>query len=190
MAGSNNSYYCHPLSDVHTEDIGKDTHIWQFVVVLQDARIGRKCNISCHVFIENDVRVGNEVTIKSGVQLWDGLRVEDHVFIGPNVTFTNDKNPRSKQYPEDFQQIHIHHHASIGAGATVLGGTEIGPYAMVGAGALVTKDVPERALVVGQPARIVGWVNDDGTKMEERNGFWIDSNKQKWMEDNKKLVKA
>lgn len=183
-------YYCHPLSDVQTNHIGKNTSIWQFVVILGGAQIGCKCNISCNVFIEGDVVIGDGVTIKSGVQLWDGLRVDDHVFIGPNVTFTNDKLPRSKQYPDQFQKTIINNNASVGAGAIVLGGTEIGAYAMVGAGAIVTKNVPKRALVVGQPAQISGWVNDDGSKMDKKNGYWVDDNGQKWVEEKKKLIKV
>lgn len=180
----------HPRSDIQSEHIGENTSIWQFVVILEGARIGEGCNINCNVFVENDVQLGNNVTVKSGVQLWDGLRIKDHVFIGPNVTFTNDKSPRSKQHPNQFQKTIIHNYASIGAAAIVLGGIEIGAYAMVGAGAIVTKNVPERALVVGQPAQIVGWVNKDGTKMKSENGFWIDGDNEKWVVEKKMLVKA
>ena len=180
----------HPLSDVKTQNIGSDTDVWQFSVILNKAEIGKCCNINAHVFIENNVVVGDYVTVKSGVQLWDGLRVGDHVFIGPNVTFTNDKNPRSKQYPDRFQRTVIHHHASLGAGSIVLGGIEIGAYAMIGAGALVTKDVPEKALVIGSPARIVGWVNEDGSKMAKLDdSTWIDAYDRKWIQKNNQLVK-
>ena len=143
----------HPLADVQTEKIGENTSVWQFCVVLPNAQIGDNCNINCQVFIENDVKIGNNVTIKPGVQIWDGLRIEDNVFIGPNVTFTNDRYPRSKQYPEEFQQTLIKKGASIGANATILGGITIGENALIGAGSVVTKDVPANELWVGNPAK-------------------------------------
>lgn len=152
-------YFIHPLADNQSETIGSGTKVWQFTVILPDARIGSNCNICSHVFIENDVIVGDRVTIKNGVQLWDGLLVADDVFIGPNVTFTNDKLPRSKQYPEYFFRIQIDKNASIGAGAVVLPDVTIGKYAMVGAGAVVVKDVPPYAVVVGNPARVIRYLN-------------------------------
>lgn len=145
--------YIHPLADVQSSDIGENTRIWQFCVVFRRARIGTDCNICAHVLIENDVIVGNNVTIKSGVQLWDGLRVEDDVFIGPNVTFTNDIFPRAKQPYQQLKTV-IKRGASIGANATILPGIVVGEGAMVGAGAVVTKDVPCRSLVVGNPAKV------------------------------------
>lgn len=145
----------HKLSDVQSTSIGPDTTIWQFCVVLPGAVIGRDCNINAHVFIENDVIVGDRVTIKPGVQLWDGLRVGDDVFIGPNATFTNDLYPRSKQ-PFELKQTIIGQGASIGANATILPGIRIGENAMIAAGTVVTKDVPDGKLVMGVPARIVG----------------------------------
>ncbi|WP_312479670.1 acyltransferase [Stutzerimonas nitrititolerans] len=145
----------HPLADVQSSSIGKNTRIWQFVVILPRARIGADCNVCSHCFIENDVLVGDRVTIKNGVQLWDGLRVADDVFIGPNVTFTNDRYPRSREYPDRFAITVIEAGASIGAGAVILPGLVIGCGAMVGAGAVVTHDVPPRALVLGNPARVV-----------------------------------
>lgn len=143
----------HPLSDVQTSTIGADTFVWQYTVILENAIIGNNCNINCQVFIENDVIIGNNVTVKPGVQLWDGLRVEDNVFIGPNVTFTNDRYPRSKKYPEEFQQTIIKKGASIGANATILGGITIGENVLIGAGSVVTKDVPANELWVGNPAK-------------------------------------
>jgi acetyltransferase-like isoleucine patch superfamily enzyme len=148
----------HSSADVQSTDIGDGTNIWQFVIVLPGARIGRDCNICAHVLIENDVVVGDRVTIKSGVQLWDGLRIEDDAFIGPNVTFTNDKFPRSKVYPETFPITTVGKGASIGGGAVILPGLDIGQHAMVGAGAVVTRDVPPRAIVAGNPARVIGSV--------------------------------
>lgn len=145
----------HPSSDVQSTHIGAGSRIWQFVVVLPGAKIGTDCNICSHCLIENDVIVGDRVTVKSGVQLWDGIRIEDEVFIGPNVTFSNDRFPRSKQYPEAFLQTVVKTGASIGANATILPGITIGSQAMIGAGSVVTKDVPDHALVVGNPARII-----------------------------------
>lgn len=140
----------HRLSDVQSENIGKNTNIWQFVVVLENAIIGSNCNICANVFIENDVIVGNNVTIKCGVQLWDGLRVEDDVFIGPNVTFCNDKYPKSGN--KNFAKLNtvVKKGASIGANATILPGVTIGANAMIAAGAIITKDVPDDMLVKGK----------------------------------------
>jgi acetyltransferase-like isoleucine patch superfamily enzyme len=142
----------HPLSDVKSTKIGKETKIWQYCVILPDAQIGENCNICAHCFIENDVIIGDNVTIKCGVYLWDGITVEDNVQIGPNVTFTNDKYPRAKQ-PFELQHILIKRNSSIGAGAVILGGIVIGENAMIGAGSVVTKDVPANELWVGNPAR-------------------------------------
>ncbi len=152
----------HPLSDVQTNQIGENTVVWQYCVILEGAVIGNDCNINCHVFIENDVEVGNRVTVKSGVQLWDGLRIEDDVFIGPNVTFTNDLLPRSKQYPEKFEKTVLKKGASIGANATILAGITIGEWAMIGAGSVLTKDVPPYTLWYGNPAKQKGFVTQEG----------------------------
>lgn len=146
----------HPTSDVQSKHIGPNTRVWQYVVVLPDAIIGSDCNVCSHCLIENDVIVGDRVTIKSGVQLWDGVRIEDDVFLGPNVTFANDKYPRSKHYPHEYLRTTIQKGASIGAGAVILPGITIGEGAMVGAGSVVTRDVPARVTVIGNPARIKG----------------------------------
>ena len=143
----------HPMSDVQSEHIGEGTHIWQFCVVLPGARIGKGCNICSHCFIENDVVIGDNVTVKCGVQLWDGIRVEDNVFIGPNVTFCNDRHPKSRNKNFVLEGVVVRRGASIGANATILPGVEIGEGAMVGAGAVVTKNVPAGALVTGCPAK-------------------------------------
>lgn len=145
----------HPLADVQNAEIGEETRVWQFVVILNGAKIGKHCNICAGALIEGDVIIGDNVTIKSGVYLWDGTRIEDNVFIGPNATFTNDKYPRSKCYPPQFSGIKVNKGASIGANATILPGVTIGEYAMVGAGAVVTKDVPPRTIVVGNPAKVI-----------------------------------
>lgn len=145
----------HPLADVKSPTIGEGTNIWQFCVVLPQAIIGSNCNICAGVLIENDVVVGDNVTVKSGVQLWDGIRIEDDVFIGPNATFTNDRFPRSKQYPDSFPITTIKKGASIGANSTILPGITIGEKAMIAAGSVVTRDVPAGQLWMGSPARFV-----------------------------------
>ena len=170
----------HALADVQTENIGASTTIWQFAVILKGAVIGENCNINCHTFIENDVLIGDNVTVKSGVFVWDGITIENNVFIGPNVTFTNDRYPRSKQYPEAFQRTILKQGASIGANATVLGGITIGKYALIGAGSVVTKPVPDNALVLGNPAKIVGWVDNYGKKMQFENDTWFSDDGKKY----------
>lgn len=150
--------FIHPLSDVKSKNIGQKTKVWQYSVIFPQAVIGENCNICAHTMIENDVQIGNNVTIKSGVYVWDGITLEDNVFVGPSVTFTNDKTPRSKQYPDEFLKTIVEQGASIGGNATILPGIRIGRNALVGAGAVVTKDVPENAIVVGNPAIIKGYV--------------------------------
>lgn len=144
----------HKLADVQSPNIGKGTRVWQFVVVLPSARIGENCNICSSCFIENDVVVGNNVTVKNGVSLYDGVRLEDDVFIGPNVTFTNDPLPRSGKRPSQFVKTVVKRGASIGANATLLPGVTIGEGAMVGAGSVVSRDVPPFTMVLGNPARV------------------------------------
>ena len=152
-------HFQHPLAVVETKTVGTRTRVWAFAHLLPGARVGADCNICDHVFIENDVRVGDRVTIKSGVQLWDGVTLEDDVFVGPNATFTNDPFPRSRVRPERYSPTLVRRGASIGANATILPGLTVGEKAMIGAGAVVTRDVPANAIVVGNPARIVGYVD-------------------------------
>jgi acetyltransferase-like isoleucine patch superfamily enzyme len=156
--------FIHPSSDVQTKSVGSASRIWQFVVVLPNAKIGSECNICSHCLIENDVVVGDRSTIKSGVQLWDGIRIGNDVFIGPNATFANDRFPRSRQIPEKFLVTTIEDGASIGAGAVILPGLTIGRNAMVGAGAVVTRSVPPNAIVAGNPARILGYADTANSK--------------------------
>ena len=149
----------HKTAEVQTKKIGIGTKVWQFVVILQGARIGSNCNINSHCFIENDVIIGDNVTVKCGVQLWDGVVIEDNVFIGPNVTFTNDKYPRSKNIGFTLKRTLIKKKASIGANATILCGITVGENAMIGAGSVVTKDVPDGEVWFGNPAKFHGTVD-------------------------------
>jgi UDP-2-acetamido-3-amino-2,3-dideoxy-glucuronate N-acetyltransferase len=171
----------HLLADVKSKNIGENTTIWQFSIILEAAKIGRNCNINCHTFIENDVIIGDNVTIKSGVYLWDGLRVEDNVFIGPNVTFINDIAPRSKHFPKEFQKTLIKKNSSIGANSTILGGLTIGEFAMIGAGTIVTKDIPPFTVWYGNPVFQKGYITKDGKILDmnlvDKNGIqhcWIE----------------
>ena len=159
----------HPLSDVQTTQIGEGTKVWQYCVVLPGAIIGRECNICAQVLIENDVRIGDRVTVKSGVQLWDGVTLEDDVFIGPNVTFTNDLVPRSKIYPDRFSRTLIEKGASIGANTTIIAGNTIGRYALVGAGSVITRDIPANTVWYGNPARHRGYITDQGVMLDMYN---------------------
>ena len=154
------SVFVHPNGLCESAEIGEGTRIWAFAHVLPGARIGADCNICDHVFIENDVRLGDRVTVKSGVQLWDGVELADDVFVGPNASFTNDPFPRSRVWPESFPRIRVAKGASIGANATILPGISIGEYAMVGAGSVVTKDLPPYAIAVGNPAKVTGFASD------------------------------
>ena len=159
-------HFVHPNALCESEDIGAGTRVWAFAHVLPGARIGRDCNVCDGVFIEGDVVVGNRSTIKCGVQLWDGVRLGDDVFVGPNATFSNDMFPRSRQRPQRYAQTVVEDGASIGANATLLPGVRIGRGAMIGAGAVITRSVPANAIVVGNPARIVGYVTDGDDSRE------------------------
>jgi acetyltransferase-like isoleucine patch superfamily enzyme len=153
------NYFVHPKGLCETAKVGAGTQIWAFTHVLDGAVIGQDCNICDHVFIEDQVVVGDRVTVKSGVQLWNGVIVEDDVFIGPNATFSNDNFPRSKQHQTSLPVTTICRNASIGAGATILPGLTVGHNAMIGAGSVVTSNVQPNAIVSGNPARVVGYVN-------------------------------
>ena len=150
----------HPLSDVQTDKIGDNSSVWQFCVILKNAQIGKNCNINYNVFIENDVIIGDNVTIKPGVQIWDGITIEDHVFIGPNVTFTNDHFPKSKNTDFQLRKTLIKKGASIGANATILGGLTLGENSLIGAGSVVTKDIPANEVWVGNPAKFLRNIHD------------------------------
>jgi len=138
--------------------VGDGSRVWAFAHVAAGAVVGENCNICDHTFIESGARIGNDVTVKCGVYLWDSIVVEDRCFIGPNATFTNDRTPRSKTYPDHYAKTVLRIGCSIGANVTILPGLEIGESALVGAGSVVTSDVPAHALVYGNPARVHGWV--------------------------------
>lgn len=146
--------FVHSHAICESANVGENTRIWAFAHILPNAIIGKDCNICDHVFIENNVVIGNRVTVKCGVQLWDGLIVEDDVFIGPNATFCNDIFPRSKQYPETFLKTHLKRGCSIGANATILPGLTIGEHAMIAAGSVVIGNVPDYAVIIGNPGKI------------------------------------
>lgn len=146
--------------------IGKSTRVWAFAHVSSGVEIGDDCNICDHTFIERGVKIGHRVTIKCGVYLWDGIEIADDVFVGPSATFTNDSYPRSKQYLPEYNKTLLHQGCSIGANSTILSNLQIGVWALVGAGSVVTKDVPAYALVYGNPAQIKGWVCSCGKKLK------------------------
>ncbi len=168
LAMTSTDYFVHEQAICDSPNIGPGTKIWEFSHILPGASIGSDCNLSAGVFVENDVRVGDRVTVKSGTQLWDGVRIEDDVFIGPNVTFTNDSFPRSKVVPSQFRETIVRRGASIGGNATLLPGIEVGRGAVIGAGSVVTKNVPDFALVHGNPARIHGYARADKQVNPER----------------------
>jgi UDP-2-acetamido-3-amino-2,3-dideoxy-glucuronate N-acetyltransferase len=157
----------HPLSDVQSKMIGTDTVIWQYSIVLPGAVIGNNCNINSHCFIENDVTIGNNVTVKCGVYIWDGITIGNDVHIGPNVTFTNDIYPRSKHNFQLARTV-INHGASIGANSTIIAGITVGEFAMIGAGSVVTKNIPNNTLWMGNPARQTAYICNCGHKLDEK----------------------
>lgn len=184
------SFFNHNLSQVDSENIGNETKIWQFVVVLKDAQIGANCNICSHCYIENNVKIGNNVTVKAGIYLWDGIELEDNVFLGPNVVFTNDLYPRSKQF-KPVEKTIIKKGASIGANSTVLAGITIGEYAMTGIGSVITKNLKSHGLYYGNPAQHKGWVDEFGEKLilnKEKN-VWTNSNNIEYKESANGLEK-
>jgi len=170
-------YYIHPLALVETDQIGVGTTVWAFVHLLPGVQIGSQCNICDHCFVENGVILGNNVTLKCGVYLWKGTTLEDNVFVGPNVVFTNDVHPRSKNTSYQLLPVLIRQGASLGANSTILAGVTIGCYALVGIGSVVTRNVPDYALMYGNPARQRGWVNESGEKLVPvSNGRWRSKN--------------
>ncbi len=181
------NYFVHPTAIVDSIDIGEKTRIWAFVHIFNNVKIGEDCNICDHCLIESNVILGNRVTVKSGIYIWDGVEIEDDVILGPNVVFTNDIRPRSKNYKEIIKTV-IGKGSSIGANSTILAGVTIGKYAMTGIGTVVTRDIPDYALVYGNPGKQKGWVDENGEKLTKlENNKWISKNGNIYMEDNNKL---
>lgn len=179
MPKTNDNIFIHPTSEVSTSQIGANTKIWQYTVILEGAILGENCNVNFSCFIENKVVIGNNVTIKSGIYIWDGVICEDDVFLGPNVVFTNDLYPRSKRYKEPLETI-IKKGASIGANSTILAGLVIGKYAMTGIGSVVTRDIPDYALYYGNPAKFKCWIDEYGNKLEQiSKDLYMSSHTQK-----------
>ncbi|MHB8217435.1 MAG: acyltransferase [Candidatus Sulfotelmatobacter sp.] len=161
---SENAFFVHPQAIVETRDIGTGTRVWAFSHVMKDVRLGANCNVGEHCYLEAGVVIGDDVVIKNGVALWEGVVVENRAFLGPNCVFTNDLFPRSKVFNERIRTS-VREGASIGANATILCGIEIGRYSLIGAGSVVTRNVPDFALVTGNPARLRGYVCSCGEKL-------------------------
>lgn len=172
----NKQFFVHPNALVESDSIGAKTRIWAFAHVLKNVTIGEDCNLCDYVFVESGVTIGNRVTIKNGISLWEGLTIEDDVFLGPNAVFTNDMFPRSKRHSGNFLETRICKGASVGANATILCGINLGQYCLIGAGSVVTKSIPDFALVTGNPAKFRHWVSKTGEKLEfDKIGKTVDS---------------
>ncbi len=179
--------FIHELAQVLTGNIGQGTRVWQYAIILDGATIGHDCNINCHTLIESKAVLGNRVTIKPGVYIWDGVTLEDDVMIGPNATFTNDRWPKSGNKSYQLEKTIVKCGSTIGANATIICGITIGSFSLIAAGALITKSVPDRALMAGFPATCIGWMNESGTKMKEIDDYFLDEHNQKWRVKNGQL---
>ena len=183
----NKGYFVHERAWVESDNIGKNTRIWAFTHIMKNVKIGNNCNIGEHCFIENGVIIGDDVTVKNGISLWDGIIIENKVFLGPNSVFTNDIRPRSKSYNYTISKTIIKEGASIGANATVIGGIELGQYCMIGAGSVVTKNVPDFALIYGNPAKIKGYACECGKRLQFTNDVAVCECGKKY-EKKKKII--
>lgn len=182
------NYFVHPNALVESDQIGKDTRIWAFAHVLKNVKIGEDCNLCDYVFVESGVTIGNRVTVKNGISLWEGLVIEDDVFLGPNAVFTNDMFPRSKRHSGNFLSTLLKKGASVGANATILCGITLGKYCLIGAGSVVTRSVPDFALVTGNPARFRYWVGKTGERLHfdsKNESIDADGNKYLFIPDDK-----
>lgn len=188
---SEKKYFVHPNALVESDNIGKDTRIWAFSHVLKNVKIGEDCNICDGCFVESGVTIGNRVTIKNSISIWEGVTIEDDVFLGPNCVFTNDMFPRSKAHHSEYVKTLVKKGASIGANATIICGIELGRYCLIGAGSVVTKSVPDFALVTGNPARHRYWISKTGEKLafnEESIASDSEGNKYKLNETKDKVT--
>lgn len=167
--------FVHAQALVETDRVGDRTRIWAFAHVMKDATIGVGCNICDHCFVESGARLGDNVTVKNGVSIWNKVVIEDNVFLGPNMVFTNDPNPRAalKKKTDELLGTIVCRGATIGANATILCGITIGRHAFIGAGSVVTKDVPDHSLMIGVPARRKGWMCACGHKIRQSRGGWV-----------------
>ncbi|RPI18425.1 MAG: N-acetyltransferase [Ignavibacteriae bacterium] len=181
---SEKNYFVHPTALCESDTIGKNTRIWAFAHILKNVIIGEDCNLCDYAFVESGVTIGNRVTVKNGISIWDGVTIEDDVFLGPNCVLTNDLFPRSKVYHGENIKTLLKKGASIGANATIICGITLGKYSMVGAGAVVTKDVPDFALVIGNPAKFFYWISKTGEKLIFKDGIAEDNAGNKY-----KLIK-
>lgn len=183
------SFFLHESSFVdEPTQIGNHTKIWHFSHIMKNVKIGENCIIGQNVFIASDVSVGNYVKIQNNVSIYTGVICEDKVFIGPSVVFTNVINPRSFiERKNEYMQTYLKKGSTIGANATLICGITIGKYAMIGAGTVVTKDIPDYALVVGNPARQIGWVSENGIRLEfNQEGIaYCKDSKEKYKLENK-----
>ncbi|MCI0449571.1 MAG: N-acetyltransferase [Chlorobi bacterium] len=184
---ANKDYFVHPNALAESEDIGAKTRIWAFAHVMKNVKIGEDCNLCDYVFVESGVTIGNRVTVKNGISIWDGVTIEDDVFLGPYCVLTNDMLPRSKAHHAEYSKTLIKKGASIGANATILCGITLGRYCMVGAGAVVTKSIPDFALVTGNPARVKYWISKKGGKLNfNKEGIASDNSGNKYKLHNNK----
>ena len=165
MEENKKDYFVHEKALCESVSVGKGTRIWAFAHIMKDAEIGEDCNFGDGCFVESGVKIGDRVTVKNHVSIWDGVVIEHDVFLGPNCVLTNDLFPRSKVYHSENVKTLIKKGASVGANATIICGVTLGKYCMVAAGAVVTKDVPDYALVVGVPAKVMGYVDEKGFKV-------------------------
>lgn len=173
--------FVHPSAIVESDNIGSKTRVWAFAHILKNVTIGEDCNICDYVFIESGVTIGSRVTIKNGISIWEGLTIEDDVFLGPNCVFTNDMFPRSKAHKGEYEKTLLKKGASVGANATILCGITLGRYSMIGAGAVVTKDIPDFACMAGNPARLLYWISKTGEKLVfDKNSETTDSSGNKY----------
>lgn len=186
MKGIN--YFAHSHSLIESENIGENSRIWAFAHICLGATLGKNCNVCDHCYIEKNVVIGNNVTIKCGIYIWEGVIIEDDVFLGPNVVFTNDVRPRSKQYKEPTKTV-LKKGCSIGANTTLLAGVTVGKYAMTGIGSVVTRNVLDYALVYGNPAKQHGWIDENGEKMKsDKDAYWISSTNKRYKETPNGLI--